>query len=328
MRARVGWVWAGVALLLLAVTFAAFVGWTFRHRPFPGPFHSGASEGPVQIRYTGIAGYEVTDGETVVLVDPVVSRPTVWRLLAGPLEPDLALSREVFPRADFILIQHAHYDHAIDAPEIALRTGATVVGSHSVGNLMRSRGVPEAQIREVRHGEQMQLGSFTSRAAGNRHSPIYFVEDPMSGVIPADAGPLWFWEYRNDQVFAFRLASKGVTAWFSLPGDDLSQDTDADYVITVADRPLTPERMKEIVRKTGAHTVIPTHFDNFFQPRKLGMAFLPFNTSLFESGDERSGPARTLLLDYEQSFRLTAGRGAPGPLQSTPLGLESASRSQ
>jgi L-ascorbate metabolism protein UlaG (beta-lactamase superfamily) len=34
-------------------------------------------------------------------------------------------------RADFILVTHTHYDHVLDVPYIATKTGATVIGTES-----------------------------------------------------------------------------------------------------------------------------------------------------------------------------------------------------
>ena len=67
------------------------------------------------LRFLGHSACEVSDGDTVVLIDPFLT----GNPLAGASPDDLS------PTA--ILISHAHNDHIGDALEIARRSGATVV---------------------------------------------------------------------------------------------------------------------------------------------------------------------------------------------------------
>ncbi|MBR4905141.1 MAG: metal-dependent hydrolase [Selenomonadaceae bacterium] len=66
--------------------------------------------------YYGHACFQLDDGHNKVLVDP---------FLTG--NPQASIN-EKDVEADYILISHAHGDHIGDAPNIAVRTGATVVG--------------------------------------------------------------------------------------------------------------------------------------------------------------------------------------------------------
>ena len=54
-------------------------------------------------------------------------------------ESDRATIDAHIHRANFVLVTHAHYDHIFDVPCIAERTGATVIGSESTGNILRGR---------------------------------------------------------------------------------------------------------------------------------------------------------------------------------------------
>ena len=66
--------------------------------------------------YYGHACFQLDDGKNKILVDP---------FLTG--NPQASIS-EKDVEADYILVTHAHGDHVGDAPNIAVRTGATVVG--------------------------------------------------------------------------------------------------------------------------------------------------------------------------------------------------------
>lgn len=269
---------AGLATAVLSlVGVGAFL---FRHQPYrPAPVPAVKGSG-LKLRYTGISGYELSDGRTTVLLDPVATRPRIWQILLGPLRPDEALAAKVFPKADFIIVNHAHYDHAVDAPAIALRTGAVIVGSRSVCRLARSRGVPAEQIREVAGGETLTLGSFTVRVARSRHVAFLGRPSIMSGVIDQDAGPLWFFQYVQDAALAFRLESQGRSVWFHptstyAPHELLGLDA-RTLIVGVNGEDLTAEKLSGMASEaSGLRLVIPTHFDNFFQPLALGLAIMP-----------------------------------------------------
>jgi len=77
-------------------------------------------KGELRLTYLGNAGWEITDGRTVVLVDPFLTQFARWTrgaVEAGPepdalYVPDTALINKHVTRADYILITHGHSDHA------------------------------------------------------------------------------------------------------------------------------------------------------------------------------------------------------------------------
>src|SRR5215510_15581370 len=113
--------------------------------------------GSVTARYLGVTGWEITDGKTVILIDPYLSRlsgppadegptPKGWasKLTQEDLAvPDLAAVDQHIGRADYILVTHGHYVHMLDAPYIARTRHSIMVGNESVGNIARAYGVPD-----------------------------------------------------------------------------------------------------------------------------------------------------------------------------------------
>lgn len=306
------------ALLIPVVAAAALLvvpSFIFRHVPFTIPpslaaptANPGAAGSRLTLRYTGVSGYELTDGNTVILLDPSLTRPPWWQLALGPLRPDDEALAKVFPRADYILVNHAHYDHGADAPSIALRTGATVVGTQSMTNLAQSRGVPAAQLRTVRGGEVLQLGTFTVRVDAVQHSPILWMDNPMYGVIPADAGGLWAWQYQQDGTLIFHLQSGDQSVLFHPSSRYLGQQLPpADTIIFgLAGRKLTSDTLAAITEHTRPQLIVPTHFDNFFQPRERGLSLLPtLNTvETWWLLEQQSYSTKVYLLDYDQTVTL------------------------
>jgi hypothetical protein len=134
-----------------------------------------ATLGPPALRltYFGAAGWEITDGETVVLVDPYLSRNAIGALPTDTLAPNEALLEALVPTANYILVHHSHPDHIADVPFIALRTGATVVGTPSTVAVMRAYGIPDRQIITVRGGEDMALNGVSIRVIPALHGRTY-----------------------------------------------------------------------------------------------------------------------------------------------------------
>ena len=65
-------------------------------------------------------------------------------------------------RADWILIGHSHFDHLFGAERIAVRTGATVIGSYETVRVLSDAGVPQKQLVAVSGGERIELDATTS----------------------------------------------------------------------------------------------------------------------------------------------------------------------
>lgn len=169
-----------------------------------------ASEAQVKLSYFGTAGWEITDGKTVVLVDPYLSRlkmeiphasvaaddprPTVP--LDGIAKPDSSAIDAHITRADFILLTHTHIDHVMDMPYIARKTGAIVIGTESTTNFAHDSAVPDSQLVTVKGGEDLDFKIFSVRVIPSLHSIMrqapniaHFPMPPPSTIFPRDATP-------------------------------------------------------------------------------------------------------------------------------------------
>ena len=186
-------------LAILCLCFAAIVAGAAA-RPNP----AGTKEsGRVILEYMGAAGWRVSDGTTIILIDPYLSRilgpppPLVppytrtpgdarpvygWNDVAAP---DVAAIDAHVPHADFVLVTHTHYDHVLDVPHIALSTHSTVIGTESTENVMRAYGVPEKQLITVRGGEDFDFELFSVKVIPSLHSPLDHKHYFSSEIAPA-----------------------------------------------------------------------------------------------------------------------------------------------
>jgi len=165
----------GVLLVMLARVAAG--GQATASPASPDPLKAGE----VRLTYLGNAGWEITDGRTVVLVDPFLTQFARWTGAPdgadgpapdAPYPADTALINRHVTRADFILVTHGHPDHALDAGYISRKTGATIIGHETAANLARAYGVTDSALITVIGGEDYEFGDFSLRVIPNIHSAL------------------------------------------------------------------------------------------------------------------------------------------------------------
>ena len=179
--------------------------------------------GDLRLTYLGNAGWEITDGRTVVLVDPFLTQFARWTPRGPAREvapdslyrPDTALINRHVKRADYIIITHGHSDHALDAGVISRRTGAVIVGHETTANLARAYAVPDSNLITVRGGEDYDFDTFSLRVIPSIHSALddkrYFNNGRgIAGVAPpGQRAPLRRRDYQEGGSFAYLLRMAG-----------------------------------------------------------------------------------------------------------------------
>jgi len=116
----------------------------------------------VKLRWLGTAGFELRLGEAVVLIDPYFSRGNKAR-------PALPVGREEIRRANYIFLTHTHFDHALDVPFLARRTGAQIFTSRAGCRVLQGKGAPPGQLYPLQGGEELDLEGFTLRVIPSHH---------------------------------------------------------------------------------------------------------------------------------------------------------------
>lgn len=168
----------GVTAATGVALFAAYMLSTYSEAPVdPAWAVEGSRDippGSVTVRYTGTATLVFADGATTWMTDGWFSRPGPLAMFTSDIAPDLdaierGLARNEVTRADAVFPVHSHYDHAMDAPEVARRTGALLLGSESTANIGRGWGLPEAQIRVVEDREPIRVGRFVITPIVSQH---------------------------------------------------------------------------------------------------------------------------------------------------------------
>lgn len=128
----------------------------------------------VTVTYMGNTNLLISDGETSILTDGWFTRPSTLDVAVGVVEPDMDAITDGMARGGVgtlaaVIPVHSHFDHAMDSPEVARRTGAVLVGSESTANIGRGWGLEEDQIRVVKDRDQLQFGDFTVTMILSKH---------------------------------------------------------------------------------------------------------------------------------------------------------------
>ena len=277
-----------------------------------------ASEGrdPLELTYFGAAGWRISDGNVVVLVDPWPSRLKY----GGGGHPDddrpdfarddlawsdTTLIDSLIPEADYILVQHGHFDHLGDVPYIARRTGAKVVGTETTAMILRAYGIPEEQLYVVKGGEDYQFDGFSVRVVPGLHSALnekhYFDSRRYDQTTPLEA-PLRIDQFIEGGSLSFlaRFARHTVLTMGSMNFIEREfQGLNPDILLAGINgsRLGLYDYDRRLLEATGfPGVVIPTHWDNFRLPYGFSQqANVERNIEPFVETARRISPASTVI---------------------------------
>lgn len=243
------------------------------------------SHAEVQVRWLGVAGFAIEAGDDTLLHDPYLSRPGFWRTALQRYVPDAAVIEPLLAaegpapelgRGDLILIGHSHFDHLGDAPFIAERTGATVVGSGTTVAISRGYGLPEQQVRRADPGDRVSQGAFEVRVIESRHMNLFLGRPPLVGTVetPPD-GPIhalsfklgdargYLVTHRPSGLRLLLLSSAGLhrPAIEALAAEGIRIDVLLTSTVGRED-----DFVRLLLEKLRPRIVVPHHYDDFFVP--------------------------------------------------------------
>jgi L-ascorbate metabolism protein UlaG (beta-lactamase superfamily) len=247
-------------------------------------------ETAVTATWLGVTTLLFDDGETQILIDGFISRPSLFQsLMQRPVTYDAPMINFVMNeyqirRLAVIIPVHSHYDHAMDVGAIANRSSASILGSETTANIARGVGVPEDQIVVAEAGAPYSFGNFTVTLVPSVHAPVGLRgEVPLPGTVDdplALPAPITAW--REGGSYSIVISHpQGTTIVQGSAGykQGALDAVQADVVmlgvglLRSLGRDYTERYWQALVTSTGATRVFPVHFED--QTRPFGEIVLP-----------------------------------------------------
>ncbi len=204
----------------------------------------------MEIKYHGHSCFELSDGETTLLIDPFLKPNNPAAVHTG---------EEVEPT--HIAITHGHADHMADAVPVAKRTGAHCVSIVELAEWLKGQGIEDVSDPNLGGTVSFEWGSIklvpawhTSTLPGSEEAP-FSAEHGIAIGTPS----------------GFVIKIGGVTVYHAgdtcLFGDMklIGERDPIDIALLPIGGHYTMDRHDAVLAAefVGAKTVIPIHFDTF-----------------------------------------------------------------
>ena len=217
----------------------------------------------MEVRFLGHACFELSDGDTTVLIDP---------FLTG--NPKAAISADDVA-ATTILLTHGHADHIGDTVPIARRTGAPVI---AITELSREIGEEGVQVDEPNLGGTVKFDWGWVKLV-----PAWHTSTTPRGTVNTPAGLLINFE----DTIVYHLGDTSLFSDLQLVG----KRNPIDIALMCIGGYYTMDRTDAVdaAQLVGAKTVIPCHY-NTFPP-------IETDAQAFKSDVESAGHADVVVLE-------------------------------
>lgn len=253
-----------------------------------------AVKSALKVTFLGVTTLLMDDGETAIMTDGFFSRPglsQLWEISPNLPRIEQALARSKVLKLSAVVALHSHYDHALDAPVVATRTGALLVGSESTANIGRGQGVAEQNIVTMKDKDVLKLGRFTLTFIDSVHSPSGFA---LGSITEPLMSPAHATDYKVGDCFSLVIEHDGQTILVQasagfIPGALAMVKADVVYLgvgmLGKQTREYKKRYWQEVVRATLAKRVVLVHWDDFFKPLSEPLVTMPrliddFDTSV------------------------------------------------
>ena len=218
----------------------------------------------MDIRFLGQACFELTEGDTRVLIDPFLTGNPKAAVGADEVNPT------------HIFLTHGHADHFGDLVDIAKRTGAQVVAIVEIANELGESGVEN--VSDPNMGGTVEFDD-----AWVRLVPAWHTSTTPKGTVNVPAGLVI-------EIGDKRIYHLGDTALFS----DLAlvaKRGPIDVALMCIGGHYTMDRFDAVVAAelVGADQVIPCHY-NTFPPVET-------DAQAFKSDVQNAGYAEVVILE-------------------------------
>jgi L-ascorbate metabolism protein UlaG (beta-lactamase superfamily) len=192
----------------------------------------------MEIRFLGHACFELTEGDTRVLVDPFLTGNPKAAVEAGDVDPT------------HVFLTHGHADHIGDTVDIAKRTGAQTVAIVELANELGESGVENVADPNIG-------GTVEFEGGWVRLTPAWHTAVSPNGTPHTPAGLV----INLGGKTVYHLGDTGLFSDLALPG----KRDQIDVALMCIGGHYTMDRHDAVsaAELVGAGSVIPCHYDTF-----------------------------------------------------------------
>ena len=192
----------------------------------------------MDIRFLGHACFELSDGDTRVLVDPFLTGNPKAGAEASEMNPT------------HIFLTHGHSDHYGDVVDIAKRTGAQCVAIVELAGELGEQGVENVVDPNIG-------GTVEFEGGWVRLTPAWHTSTTPNGLVNTPAGLV----INLGGKTVYHLGDTGLFSDLQLPG----QRDHIDVALMCIGGHYTMDRHDAVAaaKLVGADTVIPCHYNTF-----------------------------------------------------------------
>jgi L-ascorbate metabolism protein UlaG (beta-lactamase superfamily) len=193
----------------------------------------------MDIRFLGHAAFELSEGDTRVLIDPFLTGNPKAAVSADELDPT------------HIFLTHGHADHFGDTVDIATRTGAQVVAIVEIADELREDGV--GNVADPNIGGTVEFGNVSVRLV-----PAWHTSTTPKGTVNTPAGLV----VRIGDTTVYHLGDTGLFSDLQLVK---AREGQLDVALMCIGGHYTMDRLDAVAaaQLVGANTVIPCHYNTF-----------------------------------------------------------------
>jgi L-ascorbate metabolism protein UlaG (beta-lactamase superfamily) len=193
----------------------------------------------MDIRFLGHAAFELSDGDTRVLIDPFLTGNPKAAVSADEVDPT------------HIFLTHGHADHFGDTVDLAKRTGAQVVAIVEIADELRSEHGLE-NVSDPNIGGTVDFGTVSVRL-----TPAWHTSTTPKGTQNVPAGLVITMGGKT----VYHLGDTGLFSDLKLP----KKRDDIDVALMCIGGHYTMDRHDAVAAAdlVGAKQVIPCHYNTF-----------------------------------------------------------------
>jgi L-ascorbate metabolism protein UlaG (beta-lactamase superfamily) len=204
----------------------------------------------MEIKFHGQSCFELSEGETTVLVDP---------FLAPSNPAAVATAEEVEPT--HIAISHGHVDHMADAVPVAKRTGAHCVAIVELAKWLEGQGLEGVSDPNFGGTVEFDWGYISLVPAWHTNTLPGSEESPYSAEDGVAIGPAAGLVIKIGETTVYHARDTCLFGDMKL----IAERSDVDVALLPIGGHYTMDRRDAVIAADliGAATVIPMHYDTF-----------------------------------------------------------------